>query len=789
MQTTCPDHDQLVALLDSSVRDEDSAAIEQHVVDCKACEQRLASIVSGDGNDGALGDWDAYRQMLDTKAGNQSDTFPKFEIQAEVLINGLENKGFSDLTELGRGGMGIVFAANQPAMQRTVAIKLLQWGALAGPQRTARLLAEARAIGQLNHENVLKIFDTIDSDGTPGLVLEYADAGSLHAQLEDGPLPTDEAVRIATAVAAGLAHAHENNILHRDIKPANVLLSGDGTKPTVKVADFGLAKDIDQSTELTGSLILGTPTYMSPEQISGDHSAVSTTSDVYSLGVVLYEMLVGAPPFRGPSPAAVHHLITTQPPVPPKQIQPSISRDLETICLKCLEKSPKDRYPSAKELLDDLQRLSDSRPITARRASLAQRSMKWCRRKPAIAALIGTVAVGLLATASVWGVMTSQLTQVNGELEERNNALGARNNELDAANAKLNETIENLRLQQLATSRQLSATNALRNFLVKDLLANASAHQRMNAAAESQEGTDDVAELTARQLVLRAIAKLEGDGLEDKFPKQPNVQAEVLTALSVICREMGEYDMAVELGERAIEVHPASMAEFDKDHFENLQSYAVQLVAQGDFERVIEISELIVQQAAKHGEKRMQFGSMHNMAGAYMMLDQPELGVEYSEAALSGFNELLGPNDPLTLQVSATHGQILQDLGRYDDAALVLASSVAGFTELVTEKHPRTISAIGKLASVLTSAKEYERAIEYYHKQISLSNEVLGADHPKTMMAEANLGSCLYKSGAVAEGIAAMELARDRLYGKLGQDHYFPKAIDKEIQKAEKLLD
>ena len=784
MQESCPAQDRLAELLDSSLSEEESDVIEKHVATCASCEDKLARLVSQDG-----GDWDAFRQMLDTSVGNDPDTLPQSEFDAESLARQLSNLGFEVLHELGRGGMGVVFAARQSAMQRTVAIKMLMWGALAGPQRIQRLRAEARAIGQLNHENVLKIFDTLDSDGTLGLVLEYADRGSLVDLLRVGPLAPKDAVRVATQAAAGLAHAHQNNILHRDIKPGNILLCSSSNEDSVKLADFGLAKDIDRSVELTGSLILGTPTYMSPEQISGQHDSVSKSSDVYSLGIVLYEMLVGAPPFRGPTPAAVHHLVTTQPPVPPRQIQPTISRDLETICLKCLEKTPADRYDSAQELLEDLRRLSDGRPIVARRASVPQRLLKWCRRKPAAAALIGTAVAAVLATAGVWGVMTAQLSRVNTELAGKNEVLQERNTELDAANTKLNEANEQLQLQQQATTQQLSATNALRNFLVKDLLANASAVQRMDDASKSGDSDDDAtAELSARELVFRSAKQLEGDGLEEKFPGQPNVQAEVLTALSTILGEMGEIDMSVEVAKRAIEIHPAAEREFDKSHFANLQSYTVQLISKGEFKRVIQISELIVEQAEKHGEKQMQFGAMHNMAGSYMMLGEPKVGVEFSEAALAGFTELFGPNDPMTLQATATHGQILQDLGRYDDAALVLASTVAGFTELLSEKHPRTISAIGKLASVLTSAKEYDRAIVMYRKEVALSTEVLGAEHPKTFMAQANMGCCVYKSGALAEGIDLMTEARQNLIDKLGPDHYFAKGIEKEIQKAKKLL-
>lgn len=784
MSESCPDQAQLVALLDSSLSVEDSDVIEKHVASCAACEERLAALASQDSDD-----WSALRQVLDTKFGNESDLPVAKEFDAEALVEQLSNHGFDILHELGRGGMGIVFAARQPAIQRTVAIKMLMWGTSAGTHQIQRMVEEAKAIGQLNQENVLKIFDTIDSDGMLGLVLEYADRGSLVDQLSDGPIPPNDAMRIATQAAAGLAHAHENNILHRDIKPANLLLCSSADETIVKLADFGLAKDTDRSVELTGSLIIGSPKYMSPEQFTGRNDSVCKASDVYSLGVVLYEMLVGAPPFRGPNAAAIHHLVATQPPVPPRQIQPSISLDLETICLKCLEKSPADRYSSAKELLDDLQRLSDGLPILARRANLPQRALKWCRRKPAAAALIATAGVAVIAIAAVWGVMTAQLSQVNAQLAGKNDDLQTQNSELDALISELNSKNEALRLQQEKTYRQLRATKALRSFLTNDLLANASAVQRMNEAAKSGDNVDKAPqELTARELVFRAIEELEGDGLEEKFPQQPNVQAEVLTALATIMNEMGEYDVAVDLGKRAIEVHPGAEQDFDKEHFDNLLSYSVQLISKGDFKRVIEVCTLILEQAEKHGEKELQFSAMHNMAGSHMLLDQPEIGVEFSEGALNGFTELLGVNDPMTLQATATHGQILQDLGRYADAAVVLEKSVAGFTELVTEKHPRTISAIGKLASVLTSAKEYDRAIEMYRKEISLSNEVLGPDHPKSIMAEANLGSCIYKSGEIADGIDVMTKANKKLIEKVGADHYFVKGIEEAIEKAKKLL-
>lgn len=808
MSKDCPSHEQLAALLEpleskssASMNRCESGEIEQHVATCPECEERLAKLVSDSG-----GEWGEYKRLLDTNVGGDTDDASSVDVDLDYLTARLEGLGFDAIRELGRGGMGIVLAAEQPAMKRTVAIKMLLGGNLAGPQRTQRLLYEAQAIGQLNHPNVLKIFDTIDVGGIPGLVLEYAAGGSLADRLAAGPLDSEEAVEIARQIAAGLAAAHRQGILHRDVKPANVLLeqavltkaaaepqttkpdSGSPTtrEPTVKLADFGLAKDPDRSLELTGSLILGTPSYMAPEQIDGRSDDVDSATDVYAVGVVLYEMLTGAAPFRAATAAGLYQLITTQDPVNPRQIQPTIARDLETICLQCLEKDPRARYATADQLLDDLVRVQERRPIAARPPNPMQRLAKWCRRKPASAALVVTAVVALIAVGATWGFFTARLNRVNSELSQKNTTLNETNGELQNVNQQLNTSNQQLQRQQALTDRQLKATKALRQFLLHDLLVKSSPLRNIRAASDTGDAPNEEqpeGEPTIRALVLRAAESLRGEGLEERFPAQPEVQAEVLTALATILEEFGEFELAFELGQRAVEVHPAAGADFDLEHFQNLLSFSVQCSSMGKFEETIEICTHIIEQTKDRDEPRLYLSAMHNLAGSHMMLDKPELAITYSTQALAGYRELLGDRHVNTLHIAATHAQILEELKRYDEAVELLTETLEKMTETLTEKHPRTISTIGKLASVLQSAKEYDRAIPLYRKELQLYEQHQGKDHPRTLFSKADLGCALAASGEVEAGVALMKEAQQQLTERVGADHHFVVAVGKEISK------
>ncbi len=307
-----------------------------------------------------------------------------------------EVPGYEILGELGRGGMGVVYKARQLSLNRLVALKMVLAGAHAGPSDLVRLLAEAQAVAQLHHPHIVQVHEVGRHAGFPFIALEYLEGGSLAEKLKGTPLQPREAAALMELLARAVESAHRHGVVHRDLKPANVLLTEDGTP---KVTDFGLAKRgaVGSGVTQTGAVI-GTPSYMAPEQAEGKKD-VGPPADVYALGAILYELLTGRPPFQGPTQLDTVLQVINDDPVPPRRLQPRLPRDLETICLKCLQKEPRKRYASAEALADDLRRFRDDKPILARPVGRPERAWRWCRRNPVLAGLLVLLFAGAVTAA------------------------------------------------------------------------------------------------------------------------------------------------------------------------------------------------------------------------------------------------------------------------------------------------------------------------------------------------------------------------------------------------------
>ena len=303
------------------------------------------------------------------------------------------------LEEIGRGGQGVVFRARQKSLNRTVALKVISLGQWASKAHLKRFRREAEAAASLDHPSIVPIYDVGERDGSCYFSMKFVEGGQLDEVARREPIPIRRAVELITNVARTVHYAHEHGILHRDIKPGNILLDAKG-EPLL--TDFGLARLVESESSVTQTLdVLGTPSYMAPEQAVGNNAAVSSATDVYGLGAVLYQLLTGQPPFAGGTTYETIKLLEKTEPRPPRLLNPKVDPDLSTICLKCLEKDPKRRYSSALALAEDLQRWLKHEPIAARRIGPLVRGGKWVRRNPSIAVM----AAMLLALAIPLGVM------------------------------------------------------------------------------------------------------------------------------------------------------------------------------------------------------------------------------------------------------------------------------------------------------------------------------------------------------------------------------------------------
>jgi serine/threonine-protein kinase len=269
---------------------------------------------------------------------------------------------FEAIEFLSQGGMGVVYKARHVKLERLVALKMILSGNLANDEQTARFLNEAKAAARLQHPNIVQIHEIGEHEGLPFFSLEYVAGGTLAAKLKEGPPPSDmEAAQLVELLARTVHYAHGRDIVHRDLKPSNILLTEEGTP---KIADFGLAKILGEDGGMTRTgHVMGTPSYMAPEQAAGKPDEIGPLSDVYALGAILYELLTGRPPFRGGTMMETLRLVEQQPPEPPHVFNPRVDRNLEAVCLKCLEKVSKDRYSSAATLAEDLSRFRRGEPI------------------------------------------------------------------------------------------------------------------------------------------------------------------------------------------------------------------------------------------------------------------------------------------------------------------------------------------------------------------------------------------------------------------------------------------
>ncbi|MBA4187736.1 MAG: hypothetical protein C0467_06925 [Planctomycetaceae bacterium] len=477
--------------------------------------------------------------------------------------------GYEILGELGRGGTGVVYRARHIRLNRPTAIKMLIGGQYADPVAQVRFLVEAEVVALIQHPNVVQVFEFGQHDGQPFFALEFVDGGTLAEKLHNSTrFSARDAARMVAKLADAVAAAHAKGIVHRDLKPANVLLDAQGEP---KVTDFGLAK-VGQSEMTATGAIMGTPSYMSPEQAAGRTKEVGTPTDVYALGVILYELLSGRPPFKGDSVMETIHQVLTSDPVWPRTLHSSIPRDLETICLKCMEKDPRKRYGTAEALATDLRAYLDGRPISARPLGTFEVAIKLARRRPTLAALLLVSVLGVAGI--VWKYIEAEQQRDIAEEKSRDAEIQkgiAEEKQRDAEqqraiaeerrkDAERQKSIAEERRQEAEQQRETAlAVSEFLGGLFEDADPLALTG-RMFGVQKRREG-----DLTALEVVDRAAVKLK-TALTDK----PRIRAALLDRIGNVYLDLGRAREAEPLLQEAMQLRRKRLGD---DHIEMAASW------------------------------------------------------------------------------------------------------------------------------------------------------------------------------------------------------------------------
>jgi serine/threonine protein kinase len=700
--------------------------------------------------------------------------------------------GYEILGELGRGGMGIVYQARQQGLNRLVALKMILHADYAGPEERRRFRAEAESIARLRHPHIVQVYEVGEHGGSPYFSLEFCPGGSLAETLDGTPLMPQKAAALVEQLARASHAAHQAGIVHRDLKPANVLLTEDGSP---RITDFGLAKQLDnQQWQTASGAVFGTASYMAPEQARGARSQIGPATDIYALGAILYELLTGRPPFKGATTADTLLQVVSSEPVPPRRLQPGVPRDLDTICLKCLQKQAARRYDSALALADDLARFQAGEPIRARPVGPLERLLRWSRRSPRVAGLSAAVVLLVVLLLSSSLLATARIS----ELLDHERRVREKADELADRNGKLAE-------------QERQAAEAAKN--AASLLANLF---QTSDPVGVLSGTISVIRTPAEKQAVRDMLETAHRDARQKFAHQPALLALLLDSIGNAYRSLGLYEQAQPLLSDALAIRRERAEAEPLDLAESLHHLAWWHHEKGDYEaaermyqealdlrvKALQTEEDLQVAASKFGlawllteageseRPERLFREVIETRRRLLGADRREVGI--AQVGLAAFlldRGRTGEAVPVVVEAA----RILLPRGEFGKLGEAVLQFQAGITaraagwpgvaegrfrsclvltrKALGERHIYVSLVLHELGDAQEKRDDLAGAAESFRECLEIAREQVGLTHPKAVYPIASLARVLAKQGRASEGETLFHELLQEIEQRIGKEN------------------
>jgi tetratricopeptide (TPR) repeat protein len=659
------------------------------------------------------------------------------------------------MEEVGRGGMGVVYRARQVTLNRDVALKMILAGRLASEAEVKRFFHEARAAAKLQHPNIVAVHEVGLQDGQHYYSMDFIEGSNLEQLVRQHPLPAQQAAEYVRTVADAIHFAHEHGTIHRDLKPTNILID---IFNQPRITDFGLARCEQLDPHLTTSgQILGTPAYISPEQAQAQTEAVGPQSDVYSTGAVLYHLLTQRPPFAAESLPALLDLVVHHEPVSPRALNPTVPRDLETICLKCLQKDPARRYRSARDLADELGRFGRGESILARPPNVAERAWRWCARNRALSASLGTAAFLLVAgvVVSTWQAVRAKAEaaksqQVARFLQDMLKGVGpsvALGRDTKMLREILDQTAERVGRELNNQPEVRADLQAIIGNVYRDL------------------GLYDKAEAMHRE-VLATVTHLRGSA-------HPDV-ASALCNLGEVLQNQGKLPEAENVDRQALTMRKKLLGTEHPDVAISLENLAQVLGLQGKLkEAEATLREVVAMQKKLLGNENLDLAtSIQNLAQTLRVegnLAQAEI---MEREALAMRRKLLGDNHPNVAVSLNGLAVVLVQQGRLHEAEILHREALALRKKLLGSQHPAVSESLNNLAILLHNQGNFAEAETMHREALMIERKILGDEHPSVANSLNNLAVVLRDEGKLAEAETMERQALGLWRNLFGLEHF-----------------